>query len=170
MHIILWWLLCMICMKAKLDFHQICNWNKYKIACKMVPNITYAEKKLLLFSVSRYGSHWSGLDQSFYLPIFHNYAYFCSSYVKYTGELCSNPLAWLSFTSPRLLGNVMLSPAGWPTKGWKHMGAYSALLLWYPGAKAPGHQYPHHWPNIHCTEPVSDKKYYICRNNIIKWN
>ena len=32
---------------------------------------------------------------------------------------------------------------------------------WWPGAKAPGHQYPQCWPNIHCIGPVSDKKYNI---------
>ena len=169
MHRILWWLLCMICMKAKLDFHQICNWNKYKIACKMVPNITYAEKKLLLFSVSPYGSHWSGLDQSFYLPIFHNYAYFCFPYVKYTGELCSNPLAWLSLVAPDYWAMWCWAPLVDPQNAgntWVHTQhyCYGTLVL------MPGHQYPHHWPNIHCIEPVSDKKYYICRNNIIKWN
>ena len=30
---------------------------------------------------------------------------------------------------------------------------------WCPGAKAPGHQYPQCWLNIHCIGPVSYKKY-----------
>ena len=31
---------------------------------------------------------------------------------------------------------------------------------WCPGAKAPGHQYPQCWLNIHCIGPVSYKKYH----------
>ena len=41
---------------------------------------------------------------------------------------------------------------------------------WCPGAKAPGHQYPQRWPNIHCSGPVSNRYITIMGNNIRKQN
>ena len=40
---------------------------------------------------------------------------------------------------------------------WKHLVCTQHCSYWWPGAKAPGHQYPQCWPNIHCTGPISDK-------------
>ena len=41
---------------------------------------------------------------------------------------------------------------------------------WCPGAKAPGHQYPQCWLNIHCIGPVSYKNIAHKLNSIRKWN
>ena len=40
---------------------------------------------------------------------------------------------------------------------------------WCPGAKAPGHQYPQCWLNIHCIGPVSYKSMAHKVNSIRKW-
>ena len=39
---------------------------------------------------------------------------------------------------------------------------------WCPGAKAPGHQYPQCWLNIHCIGPVSYKHITLMLDNIRK--
>ena len=41
---------------------------------------------------------------------------------------------------------------------------------WCPGAKAPGHQYPHCWPTVQYIGPVSDKNITFTVNNIKKCN
>ena len=41
---------------------------------------------------------------------------------------------------------------------------------WCPGAKAPGHQYPQCWLNIHCIGPVPYKNIAHKVNSIRKWN
>ena len=41
---------------------------------------------------------------------------------------------------------------------------------WCPGAKAPGHQYPQCWLNIHFIAPVSCKNIAHKVNSIRKWN
>ena len=41
---------------------------------------------------------------------------------------------------------------------------------WWLGAKAPGHQYPHCWLNIHYIGPVPYSNTALIRNNIRKWN
>ena len=33
---------------------------------------------------------------------------------------------------------------------------------WCPGAKAPGHQHPQCWLNIHCSGPISYKNWHLC--------
>ena len=39
---------------------------------------------------------------------------------------------------------------------------------WCPGAKAPGHQYPQCWPNIHCIATTSNKNFALLINYIRK--
>ena len=46
------------------------------------------------------------------------------------------------------------------------MGAYSALGYWYPGAIAPGHQYPQSWPNMPCIQSVILRNITLIGNNI----
>ena len=41
---------------------------------------------------------------------------------------------------------------------------------WCPGAKAPGHQYPQCWINIHCIGPILKRYITLIRSNIGKWN
>ena len=41
---------------------------------------------------------------------------------------------------------------------------------WCAGAKAPGHQYPQCWLNIHCIGPISYKNIAHKVNSIRKWN
>ena len=41
---------------------------------------------------------------------------------------------------------------------------------WCSGAKAPGHQYPQCWTNVHCIGLVLDKTIKLIVNNIRKWN
>ena len=41
---------------------------------------------------------------------------------------------------------------------------------WCPGAKAPGHQYPQCWLNIHCVGSVSYKTITHKVNRMRKWN
>ena len=41
---------------------------------------------------------------------------------------------------------------------------------WCPGAKAPGHQYPQCWLNIHCIGPVSYTTIAHKVNSVRKWN
>ena len=41
---------------------------------------------------------------------------------------------------------------------------------WCPGAKAPGHQHPHRWLNIHFIGPVSYRNIAVLRNNIRSLN
>ena len=41
---------------------------------------------------------------------------------------------------------------------------------WCPGAKAPGHQFPQCWLNIHCIGPISYKNIAHKVNSIRKWN
>ena len=41
---------------------------------------------------------------------------------------------------------------------------------WCPGAKAPGHQYPRCWMNIHSTESVSNRNITFVGNNVSERN
>ena len=52
-------------------------------------------------------------------------------------------------------------------KRWKRMGVHSARYsYWNPGAKAPDHQYPQCWLNVHCTGPVSYMNIIVRGNSI----
>ena len=59
------------------------------------------------------------------------------------------------FINPSTLGNTWVCN--------QHCG------YWCPGAKAPGHQYPQCWLNIHCIGPVSYKNIAPIVNNIRKY-
>ena len=62
--------------------------------------------------------------------------------------------------------SIMINPKT-PGNTWvcsQHCG------YWCPGAKAPGHQYPHCWLNIHCIGPVSYKNIAHKVNSIRKWS
>ena len=67
-------------------------------------------------------------------------------------------MCWIALMviNPYMLGNARLRP--------QHHG------YWCPSAKAPGHQYPQSWLNMHCTGPDSHKGVVFIVNIIREWN
>ena len=68
-------------------------------------------------------------------------------------DICITQPQWVN---PWTLGNAWVRS--------QHCG------YWSPGVKAPGHQYPQCWLNIHCIGPISYKDIAHKVNSIRKWN
>ena len=88
---------------------------------------------------------------------------------KKTSKLCVTGLCVGNSPGP------VNSPHKWPVT--RKMFPFDDVIMrtqdciyWCGDAKAPVHQYPRCWLNIHCIKPVSYRNIKIIGNNIRKWN
>ena len=78
------------------------------------------------------------------------------SYVYVT--LCTVSALWYFIT----LWHVRLKLTH---KHWNQMVCTQFSSYWFPGAKAPGHQYPQCWISSHCLRPVSNRNIAVMMRN-----